>query len=140
MASWFYLSSIKYFDIFGAFEAGVKYRAMKTNAAPGDIIYIYLADPYKQIAFECEVARTNIEQEEALPEILPFIKCDPTERKRMNFMELGRITAFPLCEDSPLNFQALKDHGLRGRLIWPKKLENFPGLLSYIQEVADALR
>jgi hypothetical protein len=140
MASWFYLSNVKYFDVFAAFEAGVKYRPVKTNVSVGDTLYIYLAAPYKQIVFECEVVRTDIDQDEVIAEMIPFIMCDITERKKMKFIELGEITSFPVDEGSPLGYQALKDHGLRGRLMWPRNLDNTPGLLGYIKEVADALR
>lgn len=133
MTHWFYLANVKYFDVLGSFEAGVHYWPVKTKAAAGDILYVYLAEPYKQIAFECEIVRTGIEQEEVFAHVLPFIKCETPDKMDKKFMELKIQKSVPLTKDSPLGYSYLKEMGLKGRLLWPRNLDNCPELLSYIK-------
>lgn len=135
MASWFYLSNIKYFDVFGAFDAGVTYWPVSTKVEVGDTLYIYLADPYKQIAFAGEVMRTEIELEEIFNLVVPYIKCETPGKMTKKFVELKITAKIPLKAGSLLSYGMLKEQGLKGRIMWPRKLDNTPDLLSYIKGI-----
>lgn len=140
MAHWFYLSNVKYYEVFAAFDAGVRFWPVSTKVAVGDILYIYLAEPYKQIAFECEVIRTDIELEEIFADVVPFIKCETPGEMKKKFVEHRILRKIPLEPASPLGYQMLKEHGLKGRLMWPRNLDNTPELLSYITGFIDEIR
>jgi len=140
MASWFYLSNVKYYDVLGAFESSVQYWPMKTKASVGDTVYIYLAAPYKQIAFKCKVVRTDIELEEISSETFPFVKCEIPEKRMGLFMEFSIEVSVPLDTASPLSYNYLKERGLKGRLMWPRNLDKTPELLEYIEESISELR
>lgn len=137
MSHWLYPANIKYYDVFGAFEQDTVYWPMNSKVEAADIVYIYLAAPYKQIAFQCEVVDINLDQTKIFNKLQPFIKGEnEAPNKQKPFMQLTTINKLPLRQDSLLCLAQLKENGLRGMLMGPRKLNNNPTLLNYITGVA----
>lgn len=140
MAHWLFPANIKYYDVFGAFSETETYWPANTTMTAGDVVYIYLAAPYKQIGFLCEVKEAGVAFEEALPHIRQFFKEKIEHKKKpKTFMKLHRTVSFPIANGSPLSYALLKKHGLNGMLMGPHKLENNPKLLKYVKEVCNEL-
>lgn len=105
----------------------------------GDRVYIYLAAPYKQIAYMTEVLDVGLELDLIIERIKPYFleAGEPSKRDKQPkpFMKLKTLRTIPLDKHSPLGLSCLKDNGLKGMLMGARKLENNPGLLSYIQAI-----
>jgi hypothetical protein len=108
--------------------------------AAGDFVFIYLAAPYKQIGFLCEVKEIGLSFEDTLPHIRQFFRETIDHKKKPKaLMKLNRTLTFQITDGSPLSYAQLKRHGLAGRLMGPRKLENNPKLLEFIKEVCNEL-
>jgi hypothetical protein len=108
--------------------------------AAGDLVFIYLAAPYKQIGFLCEVKEIGLSFEDTLPHIRQFFRETIDRKKKPKaFMKLNRTLTFQITDGSPLSYAQLKRHGLTGMLMGPRKLENNPKLLEFIKEVCNEL-
>jgi len=96
---------------------------------------IYLAAPYQQIGFVCDVTQTNLSLDDVRDNIQPFIsnKGGGPKKHSKPFMQLKKIATIEIDKASPLALQCLKQHGLTGMLMGPRKLENNPALLDYIK-------
>lgn len=140
MANWLIPANIKYYDVFGAFSENETYWLTNATVAAGDFVYIYLAAPYKQIGFHCGVKQVGLSFKNTLPHIEQFFR-EPIGRKKKAkaFMKLQRTVTFQITDGSPLSYDQLKRHGLAGRLMGPRKLENNPKLLEYLKEVCNEL-
>ncbi len=133
MTHWLYPANTKYYDVFGAMAEKQTWWPMHTQVTVADKIFIYLAAPYKQIGFVCDVTHTGIEEAEVIEKIQPFIKGDKkTGEKQMHFMQLCPEKIIPPESENPLALAYLKQHGLSGMLMGARKLENNPRLLEYI--------
>lgn len=135
MAHWLYPANVKYYDVMGAFRENETYWPLNSKVMVGDVIHIYLAAPYKQIVFICEVLNIDIEESFIAGKIRPFIKenmAKPLSSKP--FMKLHTTTTLPIDKNSPLSYHFLKQNGLNGMLMGPRKLENNPTLLGYIKD------
>ena len=131
---WLYPANTKYYDVIEALSQPYTYWPMKSKASPGDIIYIYLAAPYKQIAYVCRVKEVSLEKNSIFENIRQFVKGAGTDDKKDPlFMKLEPTKQITLDLDSSLTYHFLKQHGLKGMLMGPRKLENNPELLNYIQ-------
>jgi hypothetical protein len=134
MTHWLIPANPKFYDVFGAFRAAETFWPMHVNASIGDTIYIYLAAPYKQIGYVCEVSEIDLDQESIFESIQPFIKKADSEKKPSNqFMKLKPISKISVENDSLLGFEYLKRNGLTGTLMGARKLENNPTLFKYIR-------
>ncbi len=134
MTSWIYPANIKLYDVIGAFDQPETYWPRNSKVETGDSIYIYLAAPYKQIAYACDVLRTDLTGSSILEKVQPFFRmpvedADPLKR----FMQVRTKTRFELGENSPLSYKSLKENGLSGMLMGARKLENSPDLKAYIE-------
>lgn len=108
---------------------------MKSKVSIEDIIYIYLAVPYKQLGFVCEVLEIGFDEESIIDKVRPFFKSPPDGKgKAKPFMKLRVSKSFEIGMSAQLDYGHLKENGLNGMLMGPRKLENNPPLLAYIQE------
>ncbi|MBP2030058.1 hypothetical protein J2755_000992 [Methanohalophilus levihalophilus] len=135
MEHWLYPANTKYYDVLGAFGEKETYWPVNSKVSVGDVLYIYLAAPYKQIGFVCEVLEIGYDAEDIMDEVSAFIKKSDSGKKHTKpFMKVKVSSAVEIKEDSPVNYYYLKENGLNGMLMGPRKLENNPPLLKYIQE------
>jgi len=134
MAHWIIPANPKFFDVFGAFHEDETYWPMNVKVSVADTIYIYLAAPYKQIGFVCEVLDIDLELERIYQHIQPFIKKEVGDKGPSQlFMKLTPIATIPINKDSLLGLENMKQNGLAGMLMGARKLENNPSLLKYIK-------
>ncbi len=131
---WLYPANTKFYDVLGAFRKAETYWPLNSKVSVGDTVFIYLAAPHKQIAFDCDVLEVGLEESEVIDFVRPFFKGENHDEKSQKlFMKLQVSSAIPLESDSPLAYEYLKKHGLSGMLMGPRKLENNPALLTYIE-------
>lgn len=140
MAHWLFPANKKFYDVFGAFSKKETYWPTNTKVEIGDLAFIYLSAPFKQIGFLCKVTEIGLSFEVALPEIQQFFK-QPIGRKKKpkSFINLHCTVTVPIVDGSPLSYEQLKQNGLTGMLMGPRKLENNPKLLEYVKEVCNEL-
>lgn len=135
MAHWLYPANIKYYDVMGAFREEETYWPLNSKVMVGDVVYLYLAVPYKQIVFICEVLDVGLEESRISGKIRPFLKEKTTKSLGSKpFMKLHTMTTLPIDKSSPLSYHFLKQNGLNGMLMGPRKLENNSTLLGYIKD------
>ncbi len=136
MTHWLFPANIKFYDVFAAFAEPETYWPLSAKAESGDIVYIYLAAPHKQVGFVCDVIETGFSLDAIIEKVEPFIKGNGGGKKEpKTFMKLRRTQTLELTSDSLLGYTHLKANGLTGMLMGPRKLENNPALLEYIQGV-----
>ncbi|MGB0629204.1 MAG: hypothetical protein ACPGRZ_00790 [Alphaproteobacteria bacterium] len=130
---WLYPANLKFYDVVGAFAEPATYWPVSSSVEPDDVVYIYLAAPHKQIAFVCDVLKTGLDENAAIEHVRPFFKGDPSSGRKKQFMKLHKSADVALTDASPLSYARLKENGLTGMLMGPRKLENNPALLTYIE-------
>lgn len=136
MTSWLYPANVKFYDVLGAFAAPQTYWPQNSKVAIGDLIYIYLAAPHKQIGYICTIEQINYEQDEIIDQIKPFFKDDGKGGKNgKKFMQLKTIKNLELKENAFTAYSLLKENGLTGMLMGPRNLNNNQPLLTYIEGV-----
>ena len=134
MTHWLYPANIQYYDVLGAFAEETTYWPVKSRVAVGDKIYIYLAAPFKQIAFVSEIVQTDLTQNAIYNDIKPFFKQPPENKgDEKPFMQLTKIQRLAINEDSPLNLSKLRVHGLKGMLMGPRNLGKCTELYNYVK-------
>jgi 5-methylcytosine-specific restriction enzyme A len=140
MMHWLIPANTKFYDVFGALNRADTYWPINAKIEVGDSVFLYLTAPYKQIGFLCEVKDIGSSFEDALPHIKQFFR-KPTDHKKKptKFMKLHCTVTFQIVNRSPLSYDCLKQHGLNGMLMGPRKLENNLKLLQYINEVCNEL-
>lgn len=135
MTHWLIPANTKFYDVFAAFAQSETYWPMNAKISGGDVLYIYLAAPHKQIGFVCNVLATGFDMTEIIEEVRPFIKGEPDGKGPSKpFMKLKATQSIPLQENSSLSLQNLRVHGLNGMLMGARKLENNPPLFEYIEK------
>lgn len=142
MTHWLYPANTKYYDVFAAMAEKETWWPMHTRVETGDVVVIYLATPYKQIAYLCTVNATEIDSGEVMPHIRQFFTGNEKPTKAIKpFMSLSPSHTIPIEAQSPFGLSHLKQHGLSGMLMGARNLDNNPELLEYIlQEVNHELR
>lgn len=134
MTSWLYPANTKFYDVLAAFEQETSYWPMSTKVQPGDTVYIYLAAPYKQIAYACLVKEVAIPADAVIDDCRPFFKGEqPASKPNKQFMALQTSQRIVLDAASPLGLAVLKPQGLNGMLMGARNLNNNLPLLEYIQ-------
>jgi len=134
MTHWLIPANPKYYDVFGALRQLETYWPINVNVSVADTVYIYLAAPYKQIGFVCQVLEIDLDQGSIFESVRPFIKQavgDKGQSKR--FMKIRPISTISIEGDSLLGLEHLRENGLSGMLMGARKLENNPSLLDYIR-------
>ena len=134
MTHWLFPANTKFYDVLAAFAETDTYWPSNAKLAVGDVAYIYLAAPYKQIGFVCDVAEVGLKQNSIMKYIRPFFKGEMDHKKPAKlFMKLKTRETVMLGGETPLDYKHLKQNGLNGMLMGPRKLENNPILLNHIQ-------
>ena len=134
MTHWLFPANTKFYDVLGAFSKPETYWPVNTKVSPGDIVYIYLAAPYKQIGFVCDIIEVGLDQDCILESIRPFFKSKLDQNKQPKaFMKLKTSAVIPIEKETLLAYKHLKANGLNGMLMGPRKLENNPMLFDYIK-------
>lgn len=134
MTHWLFPANTKFYDVLGAFNEVETYWPVNTKVSVGDVVYIYLAAPYKQIGFVCDVVDVGLDQDSILESIRPFFKNKLDNKKQpKSFMKLQTTSTIPIDIEALLAYKHLKQNGLNGMLMGPRKLENNQTLLDYIQ-------
>jgi hypothetical protein len=109
---------------------------MNAKISPKDTAYIYLAAPFKQIGFVCEVHETGYQLTEIRDQVTPYITGDLGSAPNPKpFMKLKATRRVPIEDQSPLSLANLRENGLNGMLMGARKLENNPVLLGYIEGI-----
>lgn len=135
MTSWLIPANTKFYDVFSAFALHETYWPMNAKVTAGDIVYIYLAAPIKQIGFRCEVLRTGYDLGAIRDQVSPFIKGEVSQELGSKpFMKLGSTHAVPIQSDATLSLSKLRENGLNGMLMGARKLENNPNLFEFIRK------
>ncbi|MEP2472289.1 hypothetical protein, partial [Roseobacter sp.] len=133
MTFWLIPANTKFYDVFAAFSCEETYWPMNAKIMAQDIIYIYLAAPYKQVGFRCEVLETGYDLATVLDHVNPFIKGDVDQGPNSKpFMKLSSTIVVPIEAEATLSLSKLRDNGLSGMLMGARKLENNPALFEYI--------
>ncbi len=138
MTHWLYSANPKYYDVLGALAHKDAYWPKNTKVVVGDIVYIYLTAPYKQIGFLCVVKEIDMPEAAVHKYTKQFVKgvdAKPSPKKTKPFMKLLVKKRFPIKDGSPLSLEELKKHGLSGMLMGPRKLDGSPTLLQYVLSV-----
>jgi len=131
---WLYPTNTKFYDVLGAFREATTYWPLNSNISVSDTVFIKLAAPHKQIAFICDVLEVGLEESDVIEFVRPFFKGENHDEKPQKlFMKLQVSSAIPLESNSPPTYEYLKNSGLSGMLMGPRKLENNPTLLAYIE-------
>ena len=133
MSHWLIPANTKFYDVFAAFKEKETYWPMNVKISSGDTVYIYLAAPYKQIGFICDVLSTNYNMDEIIDSIRPFEKTkNRKDGLSKPFMKLGVNQNIPIDEHCVLSLKNLQQNGLNGMLMGARKLENNQTLFGYI--------
>lgn len=136
MSHWLFPANTKFYDVLAAFSQSQTYWPKSVKVEPGDVVYIYLAAPYQQIGFVCEVLETGFQSDAVLEKVRPFLRGEPpADKQAKEFMKLKPIQTIELQKDSLLGLSYLKAHGLKGMLMGARKLENNRPLFEYIMGV-----
>ena len=127
-------ANTKIYDVLGAFNHSETYWPISSKVLIGDVVYIYLSAPFKQIGYICDVLQVNLAKENILEKVRPFLKNqEKIGKNEKMFMRLGVRSIVKLESNSLLAHHFLKENGLNGMIMGPRKLENNPTLLDYIQ-------
>ena len=134
MSHWLYPANVKFYDVLAALDNDFAFWPINSKVEQGDTVIIYLSAPYKQIAYSSRVAKLDFTEPEIRDQTRRFIKGGVEKPKKGKlFMKLDQIKPLKLEENSPLSFEKLKENGLNGALMGPRKLENNVELFNYIQ-------
>src|SRR5690554_2266006 len=108
MKEWLIISNPDYFDIVGAFQ---KFKEINfkqsTNIQVGDIVYIYVSSPFKEIKYKCIASKVDMEEREIDTSIFHIDDS--------NYKDTGRYMSLILMEEynDVLLYDDLKDNGLK---------------------------
>ena len=80
MTHWIVPANTKFYDVMDAFKQIETYSPVNSKVSVGDTVYIYLAAPYKQIGFVCDVLDVGLDQDSILKHIRPFFKNKLAEK------------------------------------------------------------
>jgi len=136
MFHWVYPANVKIYDVLGAFREPYAFWPINSKVSIGDVVYIYLSAPYKQIGFVCHVNEINLIENQVIEKTSPYFRGNTNKTKNdKTFMKLTTTSKIELEENSLLSYTNLKKNGLNGAFMGPRKLENNPKLWKYIQGV-----
>ena len=119
------------YDVEAAFRDLVQIdwgQSMK-NIDTGDIVYIYVGQPYQKIMFQCVVVKTDMPCWEIDDHKYILREFSSSSDK---YMRLHLVKKLDKCN---LDLNTLKDHGLRGIIRGPRRV--FGYLLNYIEKTID---
>lgn len=109
---WIVPCNIKHFDVVSHFKKNttVVWKNI-SSVSPGDIVYIYLGVPYREIRYKCLVLNSNV-PEEVLAQNRYALSNRPLSRLyqvEIKYMELELVAEYP---EGALQLHDLKENGL----------------------------
>lgn len=109
---WIIPANPKYYDIINCFsETDTIMWKQSNNIKVGDLVYMYVANPYSSILYKCKVLETNI----------PYEYKD----KNLSMSKIMKIKLLTKYDKDKYTFEKLKEYGIkaiRGPRTMPKKL------------------
>lgn len=97
---WLIPANPKYYDVINAFnDKDTITWKQSNNILVGDIIYLYVAEPYSAIMFKCEAVETNI----------PYEYKD----KNLSIKKIMKIKLLKRYNQDEYTFEKLKSYGIR---------------------------
>jgi len=116
--SWIVPCNIKYFDIIGLFKRQklVCYK-QSTNVEAGDVVFIYIGQPYSEIKYRCRVLETNMP--------VCYIDDDAFVINGKVYLDYGRFMTLLLEEEymnGQMTLHALHELGIKGSIQSPMKI------------------
>lgn len=128
---WIYPANPKYYDIFGAFDSGKTPWPINSKVAKNDIVFIYVSAPFKRICYQCRVLEIDVETKKVMAAASKFVKTEG-EMPDKKFMMLEVLKSYDREGDNSLAYSCLKENGLTGMLMGPRKLNNNQELMDYV--------
>ena len=135
MTSWLIPCSPDIYDAESAFqEYGHIVWHQQCNMAPGDIAYIYVTSPVKEIRCKCQIVETDIPFDIGDDDgyVLDEAFCSKAYRRYMD-LQLMEIYDTPM-----LSYQALLMNGLHGPIRSQRKVPEQLG--KFIQAIEDGFQ
>lgn len=134
---WLYAANPVMYRVDDAFQAPHAAWPMSSRVDVGDVIFFYLSSPVQRIRYRARVSQIHLPASDVEVLTSPFITATPAKKQsatptNKTFMLLENITALPDFQSEALSFASLKQQGLQGALMGPRKLENNPKLQNYI--------
>ena len=97
---WIVPANPKYFDVIDAFnKTDIIYWKQSNNILVGDIVYLYVAEPYSALMFKCEALEVNIPRE--------------SKNKNVNMKKAMRIKLLKKYRPSEFSFKKLNELGVK---------------------------
>lgn len=135
MSSWLIPANTKFYDVFAAFDQPETFWPVNAKISTGDVVFIYLTAPFKQVGFRSTVQGTGYDFDDICNQVAPFVKGEPTAGPNAKpFLKLGSTQAIAIDPKGPFSLDQLRHNGLTGMLMGARKLENNPQLYGYIVE------
>ena len=142
ITEWVISCNPSYYDVIGAFnELECIEWKQSTNIKVGDIVYIYVSSPVKEIKYKCIARKVNLNSAGRIDDS-KFMIDDSNYRNYGRYMELELITKY---QDKQYTLNDLKQHGLRsvqGPSKLSEELQNYIKLteISKIKEIKKSLK
>jgi len=111
-SKWLIPCNIAYFDVIAHFKENSKVVWKNiSNANPGDIVYIYLGQPHKEIRYKCIVLNSDVDNETLKKNsyAIPHRPLSPLCQIKISFMELELINEYP---EGTFVLKGLRENGL----------------------------
>lgn len=106
---WIVPANPKYYDVVKAFcEKDVILWKQSSNINIGDIVYLYVAQPYSAILYKCEALEVNIPYE---------------SENNLNISKVMKIKLLEKYDKSKYTFELLKEYGVRA-IRGPRSMPN----------------
>lgn len=130
---WIISANPKVYDVVRAFSKldFIDWRQSSKHEI-GDIIYIYCSGSLRKIMFKCQVVDINIPWEQIIEDIEFWLNKEEYDKsKKRNYM---RLSLLEQVDSDDLSLEKLREHGLKGNIQGPMKLDSKPDLLKYIEK------
>lgn len=107
---WIIPCNPKHYDVDGAFNKFNKIEwKQKVNIESGDIVYIYVGNPFKEIKYKCVAKEVNLTSESRIDD--SEFKLDGSNYTNYGrYMELSLLTKY---QEQQYPLSKLKEHGLK---------------------------
>lgn len=127
MEQWIIPCNIKYYDVIGAFEnlRCLDWKQSNPCISIGDEVFIYIGKPISAILYKCRVNKANIKIREI--DDSEFVLNGDPYQEYGNYMELELLEKFDRAQ---FNIEVLKEHGLKGRIQGPRRVNDLGALLN----------
>lgn len=128
-SSWIIICNPSYYDVIGAFNELERIEwKQSVNIKAGDIVYIYVGNPFKEIKYKCIATKVDLNSAERIDDS-KFILDDSNYKNYGRYMELKLLTKY---NDQQYPFIEIRKNGLnsvQGPSWVSNKLENYIKLI-----------